>query len=210
MERNILILAPHTDDGELGMGGTINRLIEEGHNVHYVAFSSASKSLLENYPANTLINEVGKSTQVLGIPSENLFVFDYEVRLFSYKRQEILEDIIKLKNEIKPDLIFCPTREDLHQDHIVIANESVRAFKKVDLFSYELPWNNLKFNTDMFYELDKRHIDKKIEAISKYESQSNKDYMQPEFLMSLAKVRGIQINVKYAESFEVIRKINRL
>ena len=46
---NILVLAPHTDDGELGLGGTISKYIEEGKNVYYAAFSTADKSVPEGF-----------------------------------------------------------------------------------------------------------------------------------------------------------------
>lgn len=210
MARKILILAPHTDDGELGMGATIARLIDEGNEVHYAAFSTADESLRDGLPPGTLLNEVKSATRFLGIEEENLHVYEYLVRTFSYKRQEILEDLVKLKNEINPDLVFGPTTRDLHQDHIVVANEGIRAFKKINLFAYELPWNNIMFNTDGFYEISENYLDLKIKALKCYESQSGKDYMQADFIKSLAKVRGVQIGVNYAESFEVIRWIRHL
>jgi len=210
MTDRILVLAPHTDDGELGMGGTIARFVEEGKEIHYTAFSTADESLRDGFPPGTLVKEVKNATEALGIPESNVHIFPYKVRTFSYKRQEILEDIIKLKQDIDPTIVFSPTTRDLHQDHLVVANEAVRAFKKINMYAYEMPWNNINFNFDAFFELSEDHLQCKIDALSHYESQQNKDYMQPEFTRSLAKVRGVQINVPYAESFEVVRQINRL
>ena len=210
MDNIVLILAPHTDDGELGMGGTIARLIEDGWDLHYAAFSSADKSLPEGFPPNTLHKEVNAATSKLRIKPENLHVFPHEVRTFSYHRQEILEDLIKLKSDINPTHVYCPTKRDLHQDHVVISQEGIRAFKKTNLFAYELPWNNINFNTDGFFQLTEDHINLKIQALKEYHSQSQKDYMQPEFIRSLAKMRGVQIGVEYAEAFEIIRWISKL
>lgn len=206
----ILILAPHTDDGELGMGATIARFVEEGHELHYAAFSTADKSLPEGFPPGTLSDEVIAALDVLGVPKEFVHIYPYEVRTFSYFRQEILEDLIKLKREVNPEYVFIPTSNDLHQDHIVIANEGIRAFKKGNLMSYELPWNNLNFKTDIFYEIQETHLNKKIGALGCYKSQKGRDYMSPEFIRSLAKVRGVQISIPYAEAFEVVRYIHRL
>ena len=73
--KNILVLAPHTDDGELGCGGTIAKFIEEGAEVYYAAFSTAEESVPEGLPKDILKTKVRKATSVLGIPSNNLFVF---------------------------------------------------------------------------------------------------------------------------------------
>lgn len=78
--KNILVLAPHTDDGELGLGGTISKFIEEGKNVIYVAFSTADQSVPKGYPKNILSIEVKAATQKLGIKPENLLTYHYEVR----------------------------------------------------------------------------------------------------------------------------------
>jgi LmbE family N-acetylglucosaminyl deacetylase len=130
--KNVLILAPHTDDGELGCGGTIVKLLEEGSNVYYAAFSTAEQSLPEGLSKDTLKNEVRNATRVIGIPSQNLFIYSYEVRKLNYVRQEILEELIRLKSKISFDLIFMPSLHDIHQDHTTIANEGLRAFKTSD------------------------------------------------------------------------------
>jgi hypothetical protein len=57
-----------------------------------------------------------------------------------------------------------PSLHDIHQDHLCIGVEGVRAFKQISILGYELPWNNLTFNTQLFVFLDEKHIDKKIEA----------------------------------------------
>ncbi|MBK7636807.1 MAG: PIG-L family deacetylase, partial [Saprospiraceae bacterium] len=131
--------------------------------------------------------------------------FDYEVRTFNYHRQAILDDILKLKSEIKPDIIFIPSLNDIHQDHYTIANEAVRAFKWSTILCYELPWNNFNFNTSCFISLQKTDLDAKIEALAAYQSQAHRPYANSEFIQSLAKVRGVQSNNLFAEAFELIR-----
>ena len=75
----ILILAPHTDDGELGCGGSIARFIEEGKDVYYAAFSTAEESVDPNLPKNILEIEVKNATKKLGIKKQNLFIYNNEV-----------------------------------------------------------------------------------------------------------------------------------
>src|SRR5262249_52167080 len=74
--RRVLVLAPHTDDGEFGCGGTMARLVEGGAEVRYVAFSIATKSLPDGFPPDTLAREVREATAELGIPESSLTVHD--------------------------------------------------------------------------------------------------------------------------------------
>ena len=206
--KNILVLAPHTDDGELGCGGSIAKMLEQDANIYYVAFSTAEQSLPKHLPPNTLKIEVQNATGKLGIPKENLIIFNYEVRKLSYVRQEILEEMVKIKQRIEVDIVFMPSLKDIHQDHTTIAQEALRALKNYTILGYELIWNNLSFDTTCFIKLTKSHVEKKIEALKEYESQNMRSYMSNEFIFSHAKTRGVQIGAEFAEAFEVIRLIS--
>jgi LmbE family N-acetylglucosaminyl deacetylase len=206
-KKTILILAPHTDDGELGCGGFISKMIEEGATVYYAAFSLCKRSLSPGLEPDTLEKEVKKATLILGIQPGNLILYDYDVRRFNDFRQDILENMIELKTRIKPDLVLVPSPADIHQDHQVISAEGLRAFKNISILGYELPWNNVSFNTHSFVQLEKRHVQKKIDALVEYQSQSYRKYLNSEFITALAITRGVQIGYDYAEAFEVIRWI---
>jgi len=203
--KNILVLAPHTDDGELGLGGSINQFIEQGKNVTYVAFSTAEESVPKRFPKDILKTEVRKATKVLGIKENNLLIFNYQVRKLSYVRQEILEELIKIRNKTNFDLVFIPSLNDIHQDHTTIAQEGLRAFKNTTLLGYELIWNNVTFNTQCFIKLQEKHIRSKVNALKMYESQGSRDYLSEDFIFSLARSRGVQVGCKFAEAFEVVR-----
>lgn len=203
--KRILVLAPHTDDGELGCGGTISRYVREMHEVYYVAFSTAAKSLAPQYPSDQLVTEVKAATKILGVPSENLIIYDYEVRELNFHRQRILEDLVILNNRLRPDWVFTPSLQDIHQDHITVTNEAKRAFKYCSLLGYELPWNNLSMKTDCFISITEGDLSSKIAALKAYETQSAKPYMSSAFIRSLATVRGVQSGTSLAEAFEVIR-----
>jgi len=203
----VLVLAPHTDDGELGCGATIAKYCSEGYEVYYVAFSIATRSLPQGMHPQTLAIEVTNATKVLGLKKENLILFDFDVRRFKEFRQEILEEMIKLKSKINPDIVFVPSPTDIHQDHQVISEEGLRAFKNCSILGYEMPWNNVSFNTRSFLKLEDEHIQKKIDCLLEYKSQAHRTYLNENFIRSLATVRGVQIGCKYAEAFEVIRWI---
>jgi len=203
----VLILSPHTDDGELGCGGTIAKFIEEGKEVFYVALSTCEKSIPEGFPKDILKREVKEATKVLGIDSSNLILFNFEVRNFPSFRQEILETFVRIKDEIKPDMVFTPSSYDTHQDHRVVMEETIRAFKGCTILGYEQPWNNVTFDTTAFVPLNEKHINLKVKALLCYKSQLSRPYFNETFIRSLARTRGVQIDAKYAEAFEVIRWI---
>jgi LmbE family N-acetylglucosaminyl deacetylase len=205
--QTILILSPHTDDAELGCGATIRLLLEQGNQVHVAAFSACRHSVLAGFPEDVLVQEIKAATQCLGVPAENLHLYDYDVRTFNYHRQQLLDDILKLRDTLKPNMVFVPSMNDIHQDHYTIAQEAVRAFKFATLLCYELPWNNFEFKTTLFFGLKETHLEHKINALAQYKSQSHRPYMQPEFIRSLATVRGVQAGLELAEVFEVVRMI---
>lgn len=203
--KNILVLAPHTDDGEFGCGGTIVKLLDSGCRVIYVAFSAAEQSVPDGFPNDILRHEVKAATKVLGIKPDDCMALHFNVRRFPEERQQILDEMIRLNREYKPSVVFLPSPHDTHQDHSVIAQEGFRAFKKTTILGYEAPWNNLTFTTNCFYSLEERHLSTKIEALKCYESQMGRSYATEEFIRSLAIMRGTQIGQRYAEAFEAIR-----
>ena len=204
----ILILSPHTDDAEIGAGGTISKFNQSsGHDLLWVVFSTCEESLPNDMPKETLVKEFEKVVKFLGIKSK---VFDYRVRKLYEHRGEILEHLVKIKHSFKPDLVIGPSLHDFHQDHSVVANEMIRAFKtSASIICYELPWNNVEFNTQMFIKLDSIDIKHKIKLLSFYKSQIilRGAPFSEEYVKGLAIVRGVQIGQKYAEAFEVIRWI---
>ena len=100
--KRVLVLAPHTDDGEFGCGGTMARLVEAGVEVHYHAFSIATRSLPPGFAPDTLAREVREATGELGIPEAQLRVHDFDVRTFPERRQDILELLVGLWEELQP------------------------------------------------------------------------------------------------------------
>lgn len=207
--RKVLVLAPHTDDAELGCGGFISRMIEEGTEVHIAVFSIAEDSLPEGAPRDTLLYELHAAMQVLQVPEQQVRVYGYPVRRFSSFRQEVLEDLVALKRDIQPELVLLPSGNDVHQDHQVVSQEGLRAFKDTSVLGYELPWNHLSFSSQAFFSLREEHVQKKWNALQAYHSQRElrRSYFTEDFIRGLAKVRGTQVKCDWAEAFEVLRVV---
>ena len=208
----VLLLNSHTDDTEYGCGGTIARLIEEGNELHYVAFSGSEESVPEGFPKDILRHEVVESTRVLGIPPENVRVLNFQLRNFPRDRQAILGEIINLKNEINPGIILAPSIYDIHQDHKVLAEEALRVFRNNIIWHFEIPYKNMAFKPNLYIKLEGTHLNRKFEAIQCYKSQLTREglnqgstYFAREYIEANAMFRGQQIGEKYAECFEVLR-----
>ena len=203
--RRALVLAPHTDDGEFGCGGTTSRLVEAGCEVRYVAFSIATRSLPEGFPPDTLAQEVRAATAALGVPEENLAVYDFDVRTFPDRRQDILELLVGVWEEFRPDVVFQPSVHDVHQDHQTVAQEGLRAFKRTTVLGYEIPWNNFDFSYGCYVALEQRHVERKVAAVQCYASQQHRRYADADYIWNLARVHGTNVNRELAEVFQVYR-----
>jgi LmbE family N-acetylglucosaminyl deacetylase len=114
---------------------------------------------------------------------------------------------VQLRARIEPDTVLIPSSSDLHQDHQVLRNEGLRAFKDRTLWGYELPWNHITFSAQAFVVLQERHLCAKWKALACYESQLalNRPYFTAEFMNGLARVRGTQVREQFAEAYEVMR-----
>lgn len=201
MFKMILVVSPHTDDGELGCGGSMAKFVREGSRVVHLVFFDEKKQSIE------ILREFERSNDILGISAGNRMIKKLEIRSYEKSRQKILDLMIDVERKLKPDLIFLPSSKDFHQDHMTISREGLRAFKFSTIFGYEEPWNHLSFETSCFIEILEEDLLKKLQALNHYSSQKSHYYFSEEILRSLALVRGMQIKSRYAEAFEVMRVI---
>lgn len=205
--KRVLVLSPHTDDAELGCGGTMARWLDDGVELFTAAFSTAETSLPEGSKPYRLKDECHLALDEIGVPRDNRFVYDYPVRELGYHRQAVLEEMVRLGREIQPEVVLVPSGADLHQDHAVVHQEAVRAFRNGTMLGYELPWNHITFSTQAFVVLDETHLHRKWAALTRYESQLElaRPYFRYEFIESMARVRGVQVKAAFAEAYEAIR-----
>jgi len=213
----VLVFAPHNDDEVLGVGGTIAKYTNEGHEVFVceVTKSNTEKRL------RMIREEALNAHQVLGI-TETIFLDFPVVRLRETPLQEINKEFLNVVNFIKPDEAFIPHKGDMHMDHAVVSHSAMVAMRPINgvkvnnIYAYETlsetEWNipsvDNAFIPNVWSDIS-NFINKKKEAMSCYKSQI-KQAPHPrsnEIIESLAKFRGSTIGVPYAESFMLIRKL---
>jgi len=195
---NMLLLAPHADDVELGCGATVARFIEEGANLLWVVFTDEQE----------LNHEHMKAIKEVGVKDSSHLAFDFTLRQLPEQRQEVLDHLVALNSEFKPDLVIGPSLNDFHQDHQVVANEMVRAFKNSSsIICYELPWNHIAFDVQFLMKLNVRHMKAKLRMLGKFKSELTMRgrYFSKELVYGIASLRGSQAGTEYAEAFEVLR-----
>lgn len=190
----VLFIGAHADD-ELTSAATLVKLLSKGHDVTYVALT-----YLDNY---ILLKESQSAMGVLGVT--DLMYYKFQVRKFQLVRQDILEVLVKLNAQIKPHIVFCPSSQELHQDHKVVFEECQRAFKTQEVYGWIMPWNQLHTYANCPSEITVEQLEQKVKAMASYQTQKAKDYFSPDYIRSLAKVCGVQFKCEYAESFEMIR-----
>lgn len=201
----VLAIGAHTDDIELGCGAFLNSLVNAGADVAALAFSRAEGSLPPEFARDTLEREFRTSMGLIGV-TENVFVEGIPVRHFPAHRQEVLERLVSLNRSFRPDLVLTMSSTDTHQDHAVVHQESVRAFRGTTVLGYEIPWNQQQNLTNLYVEVSEEDIAMKARMLSAYESQVSlgRSYVADDFVRAAAVFRGFQSKKPLAEAFEVI------
>ena len=200
--KKILTLAAHTDDVEIGCAATLHKFKEA--DVKVIAFSLA--------PGENVEREFSNSMDLLNTEWSRKGMLEYDlhkmrIRELGYNRQQILDILYEEAYGTKYDLVLCPSSFDTHQDHKVIRDECFRAFKKTTIFGYEMPWNNRTFDSDVFVEVSEANLKSKLKHFDCYKSQTSRKFFSEDYIFSMAKYRGFQTGVEYAEAFELIRMV---
>ena len=212
---NVLVLSPHADDAELGMGGTIAKLVKQKNNVTILTAILPKENLsgrVDKYMENKRYKEQINSSKLLGAKLQTLNLNPYDFK-FNREYVKIFDEKIK---KIQPDVIFSCWEHDTHQDHKTLANIifSVSRKNNISLYMYEamLPGgiNTNAFNPQLFIDISE-FMKTKIKSINCYKSvfqRKKNNYSNfMESITARAKFRGEMIGVKYAECFVVVKKI---
>jgi LmbE family N-acetylglucosaminyl deacetylase len=209
----LLAIAPHTDDLELACGGTINVCAELGVKVTCVAFSDCEDTLEgTDFDTRTLGEESREALALLGVKKNEILIYRQTNKHFHRESRAIFRKLESLREKLKPDLVLIPSLDDTHEDHRVVAQQALHVFRRAtSLMSYEQPWNNLAFRPGYFVTLTAENIKKKVDALSLFKTQAHlkRPYFDKDFILGLARTRGIQMGAEYAEAFEVIKLIQR-
>jgi LmbE family N-acetylglucosaminyl deacetylase len=195
----ILLLGAHSDDIEIGCGGTILRLAQENPEVgiDWIVFSAKGDRNGEAWSsANAFLSTV---------KHKRIIIQEFRDGFFPYSGGEIKDYFEQMKLNISPDLIFTHYRHDLHQDHRIISDLTWNTFRNHLILEYEIP----KFDGDLgspnfFVPLDHVTCQTKIGyLLDHFKTQENKDWFTEETFSSILRLRGIESKApdKYAEAF---------
>jgi LmbE family N-acetylglucosaminyl deacetylase len=199
--RNWLLIGPHPDDVELGCGATVAQYGQTGKT--YLVVSPATDD-----PRNrNILAELELSRVELGL-TEKPMVWNFTRRRLHESRYDLRQAIYRLVvEELKPDLIFVPSLNDLHPDHQLITEEVARMFRDRTILGYETPVTHDRANTKLYVRLKSESVERKIRALMCYASQRHRQYFNADVVQSVMRACGAQVNTKYAEAFEIIRMV---
>jgi LmbE family N-acetylglucosaminyl deacetylase len=195
----VLCLGSHSDDIEIGSGGTILQLINFHRDIefYWVVFSANTRRAEEaQQSANAFLENVQKKTVILK---------NFKESFFPFLGEQIKDFFEQIKGDFSPDIIFTHFRDDLHQDHRQISQLTWNTFRDHLILEYEIP----KYDGDIgspncFVHLEEPVCQKKIDYIlNNFASQKNKLWFDRETFLSLLRLRGVESNSpsKYAEGF---------
>lgn len=200
----VVAVGAHPDDIEIGAGGAIALHKMRGDQVTFLVLTSGG-ALEEK---ETREREAREAARILGVDDVRFLGFDDTRVPYEVSTVQSIENHI---NEIGPDRIYIHSEEDTHQDHRKSALGAVAATRKFDeVFAYESPSTRSSFAPQHFVTFTEGILEKKIAAIRTHESQAEKKYLEADAMEGLARFRGRQANSEYAESFQVIRVVERL
>ncbi|PYN38765.1 MAG: PIG-L domain-containing protein [Candidatus Rokuibacteriota bacterium] len=195
----VLCVGAHSDDIEIGCGGTILRLLSECDDaeVHWVVLGSNGERDGE---------AVASAERFLaGARKKEILVEHFKNSFFPYLGAEIKEFFEKLKMKIAPDIVFTHYRHDLHQDHRLVSELTWNTYRSHLILEYEI----LKYDGDLgvpnlFVHLDEAVCQRKIQTLMEcFGTQRDKDWFTPDAFLALLRIRGIESRApgKYAEAF---------
>jgi LmbE family N-acetylglucosaminyl deacetylase len=197
--RRVLCLGSHSDDLEIGCGGTLLKLIASDQNVSvdWIVFSATGERANEAQASAMKFLE--------GAGDKKVEVNAFRDGFFPYLGYEIKEFFEALKRRCSPDVIFTHYREDRHQDHRLISDLTWNTFRDHLILEYEIP----KYDGDLgspncFVQLDEATCRRKVGSIVElFQTQQNRHWFTPETFFSLLRLRGIESGAPsgYAEGF---------
>lgn len=195
----LLCLGAHSDDLEIGCGGSVIRLIEEhpAINVHWVVLSATQDREREAQASAGLFLQKAQT--------KNVVVKTFRDSFFPHIGAELKSYFEELKQTVAPDLIFTHYRHDLHQDHRLVSELTWNTFRNHLILEYEI----IKYDGDlgspnMFIHLDAETCRQKIDYITQiFKSQGQRAWFTEDAFLSVMRIRGLESNApaKYAEGF---------
>jgi len=198
--RRVCFIGAHPDDIELGCGALIAHISPYTDVLSVTLSDNQRNPLLQN-----LVIEHQRSMAILGVKAERVILGQFETRRFPHARQEILEYMIDLNRNFRPDIVFVHTKADIHQDHGTITDEALRAFRGVTVLGFDVIRSSYGFFPSFLVEVTKADVDKKIAALAEYKTYDGKYYFNPEVTRATMVRHGALCERSYAEGFDILR-----
>lgn len=198
--KKVLFLGAHPDDIELGCGALLHHIAKQT-DVLCVTLSDNQK----NPDLQNVKSEHFESMSVLGVPKEKIILGPFTTRIFHDSRQDILEYFLKLRREFQPDLIFVHSKQDVHQDHLTMTDEALRAFRGITVLGFDVVRSSYGFFPHFLVEVSEEDVNKKIEALSCYETYRDKYYFNRELTRAIMVRHGALAECPFAEGFDILR-----
>jgi len=195
----VLCLGAHSDDIEIGCGGTILRLAEEnpGLVVHWVVFSARADRAREA--------EASAARFLAGAGSRGVELHQFRDGFFPSELAKIKTYYEELKKRIQPDVIFTHCRDDLHQDHRVVNELTWNTFRDHAILEYEIPkWDGDLGRPNVYVPLEAKHAAAKVGILMAcFGTQAGKQWFDEETFSALMRLRGLECNAtaRRAEAF---------
>ncbi|MFZ3070890.1 MAG: PIG-L family deacetylase [Anaerolineaceae bacterium] len=202
--KSVLFLGAHPDDIELGCGALIADIIDQTR-LYCMTFSDNKK----NPELQNLLNEHYVSMRTLGLGDDQIEVGSFETRRFPDYRQEILEKLLQLKRQLSPEIVFVHTAQDIHQDHITVTQEALRAFRGTTVLGYDVLRSSYGFFPHFLVEVSEAGVLKKIAALAEYTTYATRYYFSEEVIRATAIRHGALAERPYAEGFDIIRIVGK-
>jgi N-acetylglucosamine malate deacetylase 1 len=198
--KRVLFLGAHPDDIELGCGALLHHIVKQT-DVLCVTLSDNQK----NPDLQNVKGEHFASMAILGVPREKIVFGPFTTRVFPNSRQEILEYFLSLRRDFNPDLIFVHSKQDVHQDHLTMTDESLRAFRGITVLGFDVVRSSYGFFPHFLVEVSEEDVNKKIEALACYETYRDRYYFNRELTRSIMIRHGALAECPFAEGFDILR-----
>lgn len=198
--KRVLFLGAHPDDIELGCGALIHHIVKQTE-ILCVTLSDNQK----NPDLKNVKSELYQAMQVLGVPENKIIFGPFTTRVFPDARQEILEYFLQLRRDFQPDLIFVHSKQDVHQDHLTMTDEALRAFRGITVLGFDVVRSSYGFFPHFLVEVTEEDVNKKIEALTCYETYRDKYYFNTELTRSIMIRHGALAECPFAEGFDILR-----
>jgi LmbE family N-acetylglucosaminyl deacetylase len=200
---SVLCLGAHSDDIEIGAGGTLLSWIAAGIDleVHWCVVSAAGQRATEALASAEAFMK--------GASRKKIELAEFKDGFFPYQGEELKSWMEGLKNRARPDVILTHRRDDAHQDHREICRLTWNTFRDHMILEYEIPkWDGDMGQPNVYVPLETQAMQRKIELLmAHFGTQRSKDWFDGETFRGLARLRGMECRAPsgYAEAF-VARK----